>query len=60
MHKERMILPDLAEIALEETAPIVAQMACIHLRLAKRSMGKVWEREASKRGDRLPRHRPRI
>ena len=53
MHKERMILSDLAEIAVEETAPIVAQMACIHLRLAKRSMGKVGEREAGKGGDRL-------
>ena len=34
MDKERMILRDLAEIVLEEIAPIMVQMAAIHLRLA--------------------------
>ncbi len=52
MDKERIILPDPADIAPEKIAPIMAQMAAIQLRLAMRLVAESGE-HAEADGDNL-------
>ncbi len=45
MNKERIILPDPAEIEPEEIGPVMAQMAAIQLSLATRLVTETSDRE---------------
>jgi hypothetical protein len=47
MDKERIILPDPTDIALDRIAPVMAQMAAIQLSLATRLMAASTERPQS-------------